>query len=165
GGKQTERNHLSVAIPVTSGQQNHVYAGPKDLGTLRRISEKFALGAGSGNLEDIVSYGWLSFISPILKPLAQFMLKSLLFINHFTHNYGWAIVVLTIVLNMFFFPLRWRSSVAMRRTAALQPKMKDLQERMKKYEKNDPRMLELQKEQIALMREGNPLMGCLPLLL
>jgi YidC/Oxa1 family membrane protein insertase len=165
GGKQTERNHLSVAIPVTSGQQNHVYAGPKDLGTLRRISEKFALGDGSGNLEDIVSYGWLSFISPILKPLAQFMLKSLLFINRFTHNYGWAIVVLTIVLNMFFFPLRWRSSVAMRRTAALQPKMKDLQERMKKFEKNDPRMLELQKEQIALMREGNPLMGCLPLLL
>ena len=165
GGKQIERNHMSVAIPVIPGQLNHVYAGPKDLGTLRRISEKFALGDGSGNLEDIVSYGWLSFISPILKPLAQFMLKSLLFINRFTHNYGWAIVVLTIVLNMFFFPLRWRSSVAMRRTAALQPKMKDLQERMKKYEKNDPRMLELQKEQIALMREGNPLMGCLPLLL
>ena len=164
-GKQIERNHLSVAIPVASGQLNHVYAGPKDLGTLRRISEKFGLGDGSGSLEDIVSYGWLSFISPILKPLAQFMLNSLLFINRFTHNYGWAIVVLTIVLNMFFFPLRWKSSVAMRRTAAMQPKMKDLQERMKKLDKSDPRMAELQKEQIALMREGNPLMGCLPLLL
>jgi hypothetical protein len=70
-----------------------VYAGPKDLGTLARISEKFGLGDSSGNLEDIVSYGWLSFISPVLKPIAQFMLKSLLFINGFTHNYGWAIVI------------------------------------------------------------------------
>jgi YidC/Oxa1 family membrane protein insertase len=93
------------------------------------------------------------------------MLKSLLFINNFTHNYGWAIVILTVVLNMFFFPLRWKSSVAMRRTAAMQPKMKDLQERMKKLDKNDPRMAELQREQLALMREGNPLMGCLPLFL
>lgn len=165
GGKQVERNYVSVAIPVPAGEKNHVYAGPKDLSTLTRISEKFGLGDGSGNLEDIVNYGWLSFISFIIKPLSHFMLDSLLFINRYTHNYGWAIVVLTVVLNMFFFPLRWRSSVAMRRTAAMQPKMKDLQERMKKLDKSDPRMQELQKEQIALMREGNPLMGCLPLLL
>jgi YidC/Oxa1 family membrane protein insertase len=165
GGADVERHYLSVAIPVPSGRINHVYAGPKDLGTLARVSEKFGLGDGSGNLEDVVSYGWLSFLSLILKPLAQFMLKSLLFINNFTHNYGWAIVILTVVLNMFFFPLRWKSSVAMRRTAAMQPKMKDLQERMKKLDKNDPGMAELQREQLALMREGNPLMGCLPLLL
>jgi YidC/Oxa1 family membrane protein insertase len=165
GGKQVERNYVSVAIPIPAGEKNYVYAGPKDLTTLTRISEKFGLGDGSGNLEDIVNYGWLSFISFIIKPLSHFMLNSLLFINGFTHNYGWAIVVLTVVLNMFFFPLRWRSSVAMRRTAAMQPKMKDLQERMKKLDKNDPRMAELQKEQVALMREGNPLMGCLPLLL
>jgi YidC/Oxa1 family membrane protein insertase len=165
GGADVERQYLSVAVPVVSGRINRVYAGPKDLGTLARVSEKFALGDGSGNLEDVVSYGWLSFLSLILKPLAQFMLKSLLFINNYTHNYGWAIVILTVVLNMFFFPLRWKSSVAMRRTAAMQPKMKDLQERMKKFDKNDPRMAELQREQLALMREGNPLMGCLPLLL
>jgi len=164
-GSEHDKDYLSVALPVVSGQPTHVYAGPKDLGTLARISEKFGLGDSSGNLEDIVSYGWLSFISPILKPIAQFMLKTLVFINRFTHNYGWAIVVLTIVLNMFFFPLRWRSSVAMRKTAAMQPKMRDIQERMKKIDKSDPRMQELQREQLALMKEGNPLMGCLPLLL
>jgi YidC/Oxa1 family membrane protein insertase len=53
----------------------------------------------------------------------------------------------------------------MKRAALMQPKMKELQEKMKKIDKNDPRMLDLQKEQIALMKEGNPLMGCLPLLL
>jgi YidC/Oxa1 family membrane protein insertase len=93
------------------------------------------------------------------------MLLSMREINKFTQNFGWSIVILTVILNMFFFPLRWKSSVSMKRAAAMQPKMKDLQDRMKKLEKNDPRMLELQKEQIALMKEGNPLMGCLPLLL
>jgi YidC/Oxa1 family membrane protein insertase len=43
--------------------------------------------------------------------------------------------------------------------------MKDLQERMKKLEKDDPQMLDLQREQLALIKEGNPLMGCLPMLL
>jgi YidC/Oxa1 family membrane protein insertase len=93
------------------------------------------------------------------------MLKALRAINQVTHNFGWSIVILTVALNMLFFPLRWRSSVIMKRAAALAPRMKDVQERMKKLDKNDPRMLDLQKEQIALMKEGNPLMGCLPLLL
>ena len=47
----------------------------------------------------------------------------------------------------------------------MQPKMRDIQERMKKIDKSDPRMAELQREQLSLMKEGNPLMGCLPLLL
>jgi YidC/Oxa1 family membrane protein insertase len=165
GEKETERHYLSVAVPVPGGQINRVYAGPKDLQTLAAVSRKFGLGDGSGNLEDIINYGWLSFIAPIIKPIAQFMLKSLLFINQFTRNYGWAIVILTVVLNMFFFPLRWYSSRAMKRTAAMQPKMREIQEKLRKLDKSDPRALELQREQIALMREGNPLMGCLLLLL
>jgi YidC/Oxa1 family membrane protein insertase len=53
----------------------------------------------------------------------------------------------------------------MKRAAALQPRMKEIQERMKKLEKNDPRMLDLQKEQLVLIKGSNPLMGCLPTLL
>ena len=69
-GSEHDKDYLSLALPIVNGQLNHVYAGPKDLGTLARISEKFGLGDSSGNLEDIVSYGWLSFISPVLKPIA-----------------------------------------------------------------------------------------------
>lgn len=162
GSKEEDRNYVSVAVPVVSGQTNHIYAGPKDPETLAAVSGKFGLKSESSNLEGLVNYGFLSFI---VKPLASLMLKALLIINGVISNYGWSIVVLTVVLNMFFFPLRWKSSVSMKRTAAMQPKMKDLQERMKKLDKNDPRMAELQREQISLMREGNPLMGCLPLLL
>ena len=155
--------YVSIAVLLDQGKVNHVYAGPKDIGLLSQVSARFDLK--STPLEDMVSFNILNFMRVLIKPIAQFMLKALRAINQFTHNFGWSIVILTVALNMLFFPLRWRSSVSMKRAAALQPRMKDIQERMKKLDKNDPRMLDLQKEQIALMKEGNPLMGCLPLLL
>ncbi len=157
--------YVSIAVQLNHGEVNHIYAGPKDIGLLGQISTRFGLDKAGSQLDDIVSYGILDFMRGMIKPVAQFMLKALREINKFTHNFGWSIVVLTVVLNMFFFPLRWKSSVTMKRAAALQPRMKDLQERMKKLDKNDPRMADLQKEQLALMKEGNFLMGCLPLLL
>jgi YidC/Oxa1 family membrane protein insertase len=156
--------YVSIAVSLMDGAVNHVYAGPKDLQLLSKVSGEFGVN-NTSPLEDIVSYGILDWVRFMVKPIAQFMLKALRAINHFTHNFGWSIVILTVALNMLFFPLRWRSSVVMKRAAAMAPRMKDLQERMKKLDKNDPRMLDLQKEQIALMKEGNPLMGCLPLLL
>src|SRR6266540_3912401 len=159
--------YVSIAVLVSQGAVSHIYAGPKDLNLLGRISESFGLAENGGDLGDIVSYSWLDYIgiSFIIKPIAKYMLTALRFINRLTNNFGWSIVVGAVVLNMFFFPLRWKSSVAMKRAAALQPRMKDLQERMKELEKDDPRMLDLQREQLALIKEGNPLTGCLPMLL
>jgi YidC/Oxa1 family membrane protein insertase len=164
-GKEQQRDFVSVALRVNPGQINHVYAGPKALDTLGRVSVNFAIGDQSAGLEDIVSYGLLDFISFLVKPIARFMLGAMRQINQFTHNWGWSIVVLTVLLNMLFFPLRWRSSVMMKKAAAMQPRMKELQDEMRKLDKNDPRTLELQRKQLELMKEGNPLMGCLPLLL
>jgi YidC/Oxa1 family membrane protein insertase len=160
------KNVVSMAVQLPpGGGVNHIYAGPKDLNLLSQVTEIFGLANTGSHLEDIVSYGYLNFIRGVIKPIAQFMLTALRVINQYIHNFGWSIVILTVLLNMFFFPLRWKSSVTMKRAAAMQPKMKELQERMKKLDKNDPKMLELNKEQIALMKEGNPLMGCRPLLL
>jgi len=157
---------VSIAIQVVQGELNSVYAGPKDLKVLGEASRIFELDKrGGSQLEDIINYGILNYFRKFVKPIAQFMLWALRGINNFTHNFGWSIVILTVFLNMVFFPLRWKSSVMMKRAAKMQPKMKELQEKMKKLEKNDPRMVDLQKEQISLMKEGNPLMGCLPLLL
>ncbi|MBI1759963.1 MAG: membrane protein insertase YidC [Acidobacteria bacterium] len=163
--KEHQLNFVSVAVRVNPGQLNRVYAGPKNIGTLGQISANFGLGDQNAHLEDIISYGILDFISFLIKPIARFMLGALRAINQFTHNWGWSIVILTVLLNMIFFPLRWRSSVMMKKAAAMQPKMKELQDEMKKLDKNDPRTLELQRKQLELMKEGNPLMGCLPLLL
>lgn len=156
---------VSIGVFLYQNEDYHLYAGPKDLRLLGQVSTKFGLDKSGSQLQDIVSYGWLNFMRAIIKPIAQFMLWGLREINKITHNFGWSIVILTVLLNMLFFPLRWKSSVTMKRAAAMQPRMKDIQERMKKLDKTDPRMLDLQKEQIALMKEGNPLLGCLPLLL
>lgn len=164
-GKEQQRNFVSVALRVNPGQLNRVYAGPKNLDVLGQVSANFGLGTQNADLEDIVSYQLLDFISFMIKPIARFMLGAMRAINKYTHNWGWSIVVLTVLLNMIFFPLRWRSSVMMKKAAAMQPKMKELQDEMKKLDKNDPRTLELQRKQLELMKEGNPLMGCLPLLL
>ncbi len=164
GDKEIEHDYVSIAIPVVNDQFSHVYAGPKDLDTLAEVNKRFGLANQPKNLEYLISYGW-SIVAWIVKPIAAFMRSAFVHLYGWTGNYGWAIILLTVALNMCFFPLRWRSSVSMKKAAALQPKMKDLQERMKKLDKNDPRAMELQKEQVALMREGNPLMGCLPLML
>ncbi len=164
GDKEVEHDNVSIAIPVVNDQFSHVYAGPKDLAMLAEVNTRFGLANQPKNLEYLISYGW-SVVSWLVKPIAAFMRSAFIHLYGWTGNYGWAIILLTVALNMCFFPLRWRSSVSMKKAAALQPKMKDLQERMKKLDKNDPRTADLQKEQVALMREGNPLMGCLPLML
>ena len=164
-GKPHEFYYVAVAIKLNNGQLNRVYAGPKALDTLERVSAQFGLVGKSAGLEDTVNYGILNYVSSLVKPIGRFMLSALRAINHYTHNWGWAIVLLTIALNMVFFPLRYYSSKKMKGAAAMQPKMKALQDEMAKLDKSDPRVMELQKQQLSLMKDGNPLMGCLPLLL
>lgn len=156
---------VSIAVAAAPGEASHIYAGPKDLEQLVQISSRIGLDKTGAHLEDLVSYSWLNFARSFVHPIAQFMLKALRAINNVTHNFGWSIVALTVLLNMLFFPLRWKSSVTMRRAAKMQPEMKRIQDEMKGLDKNDPRMMDLQKQQLTLMKEGNPLMGCLPLLL
>jgi YidC/Oxa1 family membrane protein insertase len=76
-----------------------------------------------------------------------------------------AIILFTIVIYSLFFPLKWRSSKSMKKAQKLAPRMKELQEKIKGVKQNDPRLKELQMEQLRLMKEGNPLGGCLPLLI
>ncbi|NOT59066.1 MAG: membrane protein insertase YidC, partial [Acidobacteria bacterium] len=165
-GKMVDRNYVSAALKLNHGQLNHVYAGPKALDTLETMSAQFGLVGKSAGLEEIVSYGLLDFLpSALVKPIGRFMLVALRTLNQYTHNWGWAIVLLTIALNMIFFPLRYFSSKKMKAAAAMQPQMKALQDEMAKLGKDDPRVMELQKKQLSLMKDANPLMGCLPLLL
>ncbi|MGH9914060.1 MAG: membrane protein insertase YidC, partial [Pyrinomonadaceae bacterium] len=64
-----------------------------------------------------------------------------------------------------FLPLKWRSSKSMKKAQRLAPRMKEVQEKIKTLKPNDPRLKDMQKEQFKLMKEGNPLGGCLPMLI
>ena len=111
-------------------------------------------------LTDLVDFGWFSVIA---KPL----FLAMRYINdHWVHNYGWAIVILTIILNMALFPLKLKSIRSAQEMQRIMPLVKSIQDRYKQYKFNDPRKARMNQEIMKLYQEHgiNPLGGCLPML-
>ncbi len=151
-----------VPIPA-DGSRTVVFAGPKDHDLLTRSSEEISgLVNRPIDLDGLIDYGYLGWIS---RPLAIPILQAITYLSTLTGSYGIAIILFTIVIYSLFFPLKWRSSKSMKKAQKLAPQMKELQEKMKGMKQNDPRLKELQMDQLRLMKEGNPLGGCLPLLI
>jgi YidC/Oxa1 family membrane protein insertase len=163
-GSQESRFLISALVPVPSdGSKTILYVGPKDHYILTGAGEKLQESVGRNvDLEGLIDYGWFSWLS---RPIAVPILRSIRYLHQLTNSYGVAIILFTIVIYSLFFPLKWRSSKAMKKAQKLAPRMKDLQEKIKGMKQNDPRLKELQMEQLRLMKEGNPLGGCLPLLI
>jgi YidC/Oxa1 family membrane protein insertase len=138
-----------AAGPQTAGPWDvQLYVGPKELSELGKLQP---------NLTQLVQFGYTSFI-------AKALLVSLKWMYKYVPNYGWDIVLLTIVINMALFPLKakgWRSTKKMQN---VMPKQKAIQEKYKKYSMRDPRRKQMQEEISALYKEHgvNPLGGCLP---
>lgn len=165
GQKRVEPRYLITGyVPIPSdGSLTKLYVGPKDHYLLQDASAVVSQAVGRNvDLEGMIDYGFLSWMS---RPLAVPILWSIKFLYRLTGSYGIAIILFTIVIYSLFFPLKWRSSKAMKKAQKLAPRMKELQEKIKGMKKTDPRLKELQVEQMRLMKEGNPLGGCLPLLI
>jgi len=163
-GKPEKRYLISALLPVAAdGSRNIIYVGPKDHYLLTEASQTISQIVGHPvDLEGLIDYGWLGWLS---RPLAVPILWSITELYRITGSYGVAIILFTIVIYSLFFPLKWRSSKSMKKAQKLAPRMKELQEKIKGLKQNDPRLKELQVEQLRLMKEGNPLGGCLPLLI
>jgi YidC/Oxa1 family membrane protein insertase len=149
---------VGTAIGNTAGSvATKLFAGPKDLDVLTSIHT-----ASGENLEKIVHFGeWLGIIA---KPL--FLLLRFLY-NHVVPNWGWAILLLTVVLNLAMLPTRvqmMKSSLKMQR---IQPEMEVIKAKYAKYKATDPRKQDMQREIMELQkREGvNMFGGCLPMLI
>jgi YidC/Oxa1 family membrane protein insertase len=164
-GKAEKKYLLRALVPVPAdGSKSVVYVGPKDHYVLQKASAE--IGAQLGNkqldLEGLINYGFGGSIS---RPIAEKLLWCIKKLYELTGSYGVAIILFTIIIYSAFFPLKLRSSRAMKKAQKHAPKMKELQEKIKGMKQNDPRLPELQKEQLRLMKEANPLGGCLPLLI
>jgi YidC/Oxa1 family membrane protein insertase len=160
-----EKRFLTTAyMPIPAdGSPTIIYSGPKDHDLLTESSQEIAAVVQRPiDLEGLIDYGFLGWIS---RPLAIPILRAITYLFKATGSYGVAIILFTIVIYSLFFPLKWRSSKAMKKAQKLAPKMKELQEKIKGMKQNDPRLKELQMDQLRLMKEGNPLGGCLPLLI
>jgi YidC/Oxa1 family membrane protein insertase len=95
------------------------------------------------------------------------LLRSLVWINGYVGNFGWSIVLLTILINALMFPLRHKSVVSMRKMQEIQPEAKAIQDRYAKLKATDPAKQKMNQELMDLYRQRgvNPLSGCLPMLL
>ncbi|HJP90714.1 MAG TPA: membrane protein insertase YidC [Pyrinomonadaceae bacterium] len=163
-GAAEKRYLITAYVPIPAdGSRTILYTGPKDHYLLTQGSrEVSALVQRPIDLEGLIDYGYLGWLS---RPLAVPILQAITYLYDLTSSYGVAIILFTIVIYSLFFPLKWRSSKAMKKAQKLAPKMKELQEKIKGMKQNDPRLKELQMDQLRLMKEGNPLGGCLPLLI
>lgn len=163
-GKNEPRYLVTAFVPIpTDGSLTRLYVGPKDHYLLTAASREIQQAGGPPvDLEESIDYGFLATLS---RPLAVPILWSIKKLYQITGSYGLAIILFTIVIYSLFFPLKWRSSRAMKKAAKMAPRMKELQEKIKGMKQTDPKLKELQMEQLRLMKEGNPLGGCLPLLI
>jgi len=144
-------SHMTPTINVASGTQytfnTRFYAGPKILKTLEEIEE------GKG-LDLVVDYGPLFFIS---KPLY----KTLKFFYELTSNWGVAIILLTLMVKILFFPFSAASYRSMANMRRVQPKLLEIRERhASDRQQLSQAMMKLYKDE-----KINPLGGCLPILI
>ena len=95
------------------------------------------------------------------------LLRALKWINGFVGNYGWSIIILTILINIVMFPLRHKSVVSMRKMQEIQPQIKAIQDKYSKLKMGDPERQKQNAETMNLYRERgvNPASGCIPMLL
>lgn len=167
-GQKEDRFSINGFVPIpASGLSAHLYVGPKDHYLLTAASNNLTAALNrppdrAVDLDGLIDYG---FGSEISRPIALPILYAIKNLSALTGSFGVAIILFTIIIYSLFFPLKWRSSKAMKKAQKFAPRMKEVGEKIKTLKSNDPRLKELQMEQLRLMKEGNILGGCLPLLI
>jgi len=154
---------LGAAVGVVgAATTTRLYAGPKLIDVLKSVKATAPDGKPTGaDIEPIVSFGWMKIISEPLFLILHWMHE------HIVSNWGWSILLLTLLINIAMLPTRitmMKSALKMQR---IQPQMDAIKERYKKYKMNDPKRAEMNSETMELYKtEGvNMYGGCLPLLL
>jgi YidC/Oxa1 family membrane protein insertase len=136
-----------------------MYVGPKALATLESVPVPTIVGA-EPDLRSLINFG---FWGVIARPLFLWLRWT----YDFIHNWGWAICIQTLIINLALMPLRISSMKSALKMQKIQPQMNSIKEKYKKYGMRDPRRQEMNTEIGELMkREGvSPVGGCLPLVI
>lgn len=149
-GKGTT-SEAEVVIAADGRLRSELYLGPKDPALL----EAFRPGT-----EKLIDYGWFPFlVRPLLWAIKE--------IHKVVGNWGFAIIVITVLIRIVLYPLTHKQLVSMKRMSLLQPKMETLRAKWATKIKTDPQArVKMNEEMMALYKtEGvNPMGGCLPML-
>ena len=144
--------YMTYSVRFQAPQEStRFFFGPKAFDDLKAIDSE---------LTRSIHFGMFSW-------LAVPLLGALQWVHGFVGNWGWAIVVLTILINLAMFPLRHKSVVSMKKMQELQPQMKAIQDRYAKYKITDPERQKMNTEVMELYKTKgvNPASGCVPMLL
>lgn len=141
---------LSGANDIIAPQESRsyeytIYFGPKKLDTLKKVGH---------HLEKIVNFGWFDVMA---KPT----LHMLNFFYKYVHNYGFAIILVTIIIKLIFWPISHKGMKSMKTMQKIQPKMAKLREKFK----DDQARLNQEMMKLYQTYKINPLGGCLPMVL
>ncbi len=121
------------------------YVGPKEWKLFEKLDPR---------LTDAIEFGWFTFLA---KPFFRVMLA----IYDFVGNWGWAIVLFTLLVKLVLFPLSYKGMMSMQKLKDLAPKMKEIKERYGK----DPAKMNQQMMELYKKHGANPMGGCLPMIL
>jgi len=151
GSKDAARDLVSYSILPNDAKALSFFAGPKDFDVLTAIGP---------DATRAINFGMFGVI---VVPL----LRSLKWLHGYVGNYGWDIIILTVIINILILPFRHMSVVSMRKMQAIQPEVKAIQDRYAKYKATDPAKQKMNQEMMALYKERgvNPAGGCIPILL
>ncbi len=134
----------SIAPGASATAEGKLYAGPQESEKLEKFAPDFDL---------VKDYGWLTIIA---KPIFWLMTQ----IQKVLNNWGWTIIVLTIIIKLAFFPLSAASYRSMAKMKLVTPKMTAIRERYK----GDPQQMNAAMMELYKTEKINPLGGCLPIL-
>jgi YidC/Oxa1 family membrane protein insertase len=152
---------LGAAVGNLKGATNaRLYVGPKALADLEAVPVPGMTGA-EPDLRAIIDFGWLGIIARPLFLWLKWMY------THIVSNWGWAILLQTLIINLALLPLRLSQMKSMLKMQRVAPQIKAIQEKYKKYSLRDPKKAEMNTEISELYKkEGvNPAGGCLPLVI
>lgn len=139
-----------------------MYVGPKALDVLETVPVAGLPAGTDPDLRKLVDFGdWLGYIA---RPLFLWLKWTY---RHIVPNWGWAIVIQTVIINLALLPLRISQMKSMLKMQRVAPQIKSIQEKYKKYGMRDPRKQAMNEEIASLYKkEGvNPAGGCLPLVI
>ncbi len=138
-------NYAPQTINQSLSHTTRIYAGPKKYDLLKDLAP---------DMDEVMEFGFFSWFCKLLLPTLNF------FYNHVYANYGIAILLLTILVRILFWPLTHKSTVSMKKMQSIQPKLKAVQEEFK----GNPQ--KIQQETLKIYRENkvNPMASCLPML-
>jgi YidC/Oxa1 family membrane protein insertase len=142
--------YIGVEVGGDTVNRFQVFVGPKDIDLMKKVDPK---------LQQLIDWGFFGIIA---RPL----FLALHWVNdNLTRNYGWSIVLITIVINLLLLPMRFTALKSQRRMQRLQPQIAAINAKYKGLSLRDPKKAQQNQEVMDLYKkEGvNPMGGCLPM--